>query len=207
MVDSVNERAESFFVDVATTVFDDFFRELGARRESPIDSTIVRYSTDTWFADVLYLPMDGPNYSPRVEIGCQLKEFPDPRRNRVDVKHTAPADSEEYGCNGWCYRTRDEMKTAMTAVRDRILAVFALPFLEDTRRLQELLEHRYFVIETAWAERLAKHNDGIFRRRAEQEFKAKNYEKVIECYSNIPSERLSQVDELRLRIARKNSPK
>ena len=118
--------------------------------------------------------------------------------------HTAPEDSEEHEYNlRWRYRSSQDLKTALTAVRDRILAVYTLPFLEDTNRLQKLLQQRRDVVEAAWAEEIDEHNDSILRADGEKAFKAKDYEKAIQCYNNIPAERRSQTDESRLRIAGK----
>ena len=193
---------DTYFFDVTTSVFDDYFQQLGAVRELSASPTTVRYSTANWFAEVFYLPFDGPKYSPRVAIGCRPERFGDPRRNRVDVMHTAPDDSEEYDYNlRWRFRSSQELRAALTAVRDRILAVYALPFLQDTNHLQMLLEQRRDFVETTWANEIEEHNESILRREAEAAFKSKDYGKVIQCYSKIPSERHSRIDELKLRIA------
>jgi len=199
----MNEVPSIFFCGVATSVFDDYFEKLGAVRERSESTTCVRYSTKDWFAEILYLLSDGPNYVPRVEIGCQHEQFVDPRRNRIDIMHTAPEGSEEYEYNLlWLYNSSQQLTIVLKDVRDRILTVFTLPFLEDIGRLRALLKKRHDVVEAAWAKEIDEHNDSILRREAEAAFSSKNYEKVIECYRRIPEERQSKVDESRLRIAR-----
>jgi len=203
LANSMTMTADVFFIDVATAVFDDFFQKYGAQREPMTDPTAVRYSTDAWFAEVLYLPSDGPNYSPRVEIGCCPGIFDDPRRNRVDVMHTAAQNSEEYDYNlRWRYQTREALNSALIAVRDRILNVYSLPYLQDTNRLRTLLEQRHNVVEAAWTTEIDEHNDSIFRTDAEVAFRHKDYEKVIQCYGNIPPERRTKIDDSKLEIAR-----
>ena len=203
----MNTGASAFFCNVATSVFDDYFQALGAVREPSMSRSYVRYSTNDWFAETLYLPSEGPNYCPRIEIGCKDEQFLDPRRNRVDVMYTTPEGSEEHGYNlRWRYSTSEQLEKALLDVRERILKVFVHPYFIETRRLKALLAQRHDVLEAAWAQEIDGHNDSIRRREAEAAFKAKEYERVIECYSQIPKERQSKVDESRLRIARTRRP-
>jgi hypothetical protein len=195
--------ADAYFYDVATSVFDEYFQKLGAQRESINTSRCcVRYVTGSWFAEILYLPSDGPKYSPRVLIGCRKTLFDDPRRNRVDVMHTAPVDSEEHDYNlRWLYTSRDELEASLTSVRDRIVTVYAIPYLNDIGRLKALLTQRHDVIEAEWKEEIAAHNDSILRARAEQAFRAKDYELAFQCYSGILPQRRSKIDEAKRSFA------
>ncbi len=199
---AVNTVAGEYFCEVARTVFDDYFQELGAVREPSDSLTCVRYSTDEWFVGILYLPSDGPNYVPRLEIGCQNGQFADPRRNRIDIMHTAPEGSEEHEYNlRWRYRSAEQLATVLRDVRDRILAVSAVPFLRDTNRLQALLKERHDVVEAEWKKQINNHNDSIHRQAAEAAFTSKDYEKAITCYGEISEERQSKIDKSKLRIA------
>ncbi|MCA8990070.1 MAG: hypothetical protein KDA78_20655 [Planctomycetaceae bacterium] len=121
--------------------------------------------------------------------------------------HTAPQNSEEYGYNlRWLYKNRDELRSALTSVRDRILAVHTLPFLQNMARLKALVIQRRDIIESEWIKELNEHNDSIYRAKAEVAFRNKHYEEVVQCYSKIPSERLTRIDQTKLNIARKRMP-
>lgn len=204
MTDSLGATPEAYFVNVAVMVFDEFFLKLGAKREYLSSASTVRYSSEPWFAEILYLPFDGPNYSPRVEIGSLPRQFVDPRRNRVDIMHTAPPSSEERAYNlRWTYRSRDELQSVLIAVRDRIIRVYALPFLQDTSRLQVLLEQRNESVEAAWTEEIDEHNDSIARANAEMAFRSRDFESAIRHYEMIAAERRSPIDQSKLSLARR----
>lgn len=193
---------DSYFIDVVTSVFDNFFRDLGAKRDRKCDDRTVRYSTEAWFAEVLWLSHDGPRYSPRVEIGCNNGQFDDPRRNRVDVMHTAPLSSEECEYNiRWRYENCDELRTALVFVRDRILAVHTLPFLQNPALLKSLLIRRRDILESEWVSELNDHNDSVFRARAENAFRSNAYAEAVQWYHKIPIERLTRIDQSKMQIA------
>ena len=97
-------RVESYFPIVVSEVFERYFARLHAVPVPSRSPTIVRYENPEWFAEVLYLPTDGPRYCPRVEVGVIAEQFIDPRRNRIDVLHTVPEGNELQRYNfAWRY--------------------------------------------------------------------------------------------------------
>src|SRR5690606_19274042 len=109
------------------------------------------------------------------------------------VMHTAPVDSEEHDYNlRWRYTSREELKASLTSVRDRIVTVYAMPYLNDISRLNSLLQQRRDVIEAQWRDQIAAHNDAILRARAEQAFRVRDYETAFQCYSGILPQRRSR---------------
>ncbi|MFN0195371.1 MAG: hypothetical protein ACKVT0_01390 [Planctomycetaceae bacterium] len=203
MGDSKSLTADTYFAEAVTSIFDRFFREQDARREAFVCRNMVRYSTTNWFAEVLYLPFDGPKYSPRVEIGPVPEIFDDPRRNRVDVMHTAPSDTEEHEYNlRWCFQSHHELEAALIAVRDRILTIYTVAYLQDSELLKRLLIYRRDVVEATWTNEINEHNDSIIRAEAEKAFFDKDYVRAIQKYYLIPHERRTQIDEKKLLIAK-----
>ena len=105
------DRIESYFPRIVSEVFDQYFANHHAHRvplhneessstrataqgnsnqcyiglKEALSETAVRYETRNWFAEVIYLPYDGPKYCPRVELGILPEMFVDPRRNRVVI--------------------------------------------------------------------------------------------------------------------------
>src|SRR5690349_13136652 len=113
-----HESVEDYFLSVVHLVFDEFFAMRRARFVD-LGLNLVRYETPRWFAEAIYLPMDGPKYSPRVEIGVLPDLFVDPRRNRVDVLYTVPEGNELRQYNlMWRYTTRSEALAVFTRARD-----------------------------------------------------------------------------------------
>jgi hypothetical protein len=199
----MNSSIDTYFVDMVTSTLDDYFLHLGACRDVSSDTTVVRYSADEWFAEVLYIPTDGPKYSPRIVIGCRPEQFADPRRNRVDVMYTAPDDSEEHHYNlRWRYQSPSELESVLESVKDRILEVYTTPFLQDTDRLRKLLQQRNDIVEAEWTQEINEHNDSVWRTKAETAFRARDYENAIRHYEAIPTERRSRVDQAKLDFAR-----
>jgi hypothetical protein len=200
------EPAERYFVEVARSVFDDYFEELGARHPQFSKRNVVRYDSDSWFAEVIYLPEDGPNYSPRVLIGCREEQYEDPRRNRADVMHTVPEGCEERSYNLlWKYRNRHQLEATLKSVRDQIIEIYAKPYFADSERLRSLLEERYEAIETEWADEIDTHNATVFRKKAEKAFRSKDYANAIRFYEQIPASRLTDTDRSKVKYARSHA--
>jgi len=109
--------ADVYFVSTVRDVFDEYFAERGAFPMAHCGASMMRYEAPEWFAEVIYLPSDGPRYSPRVELGVIPEPFVDPRRNRIDVLHTTPIDSDLQTYNlTWRYTNSHEARHAF--VRD-----------------------------------------------------------------------------------------
>ena len=200
------EPAERYFVDVSRRVLDDFFEELGAHYAGSPARNIVRYDSELWYAEVLYLPEDGPDYSPRLLIGCQEEPYKDPRRNRVDVMHTVPESKEERGYNlRWRYRNRRQLEEALRFVRDRIVNVYTIPYLADKERLLSLLAQRHDAIEMAWEDEVDEHNAAVFRTKAEGAFRAKDFASAVHYYEQIPARKLTKTDRAKVKYAKSHA--
>ena len=120
--------------------------------------------------------------------------------------HTAPKDSEEYHYNlRWRYQSSGELKTVLEAAKDRILEVYAIPFLQDMNRLKNLLKQRNDIVEAEWSQQINDHNDSVWRAKADAAFKSKDYTEVILCYGNIPLERQTKTDDSKLRFSEKQT--
>jgi hypothetical protein len=197
------EPAERYFTDVAQRVFDDYFTNLGARRSQDTRHNVVRYVADLWFAEVVYLPKDGPNYCPRVMIGCREEPYVDPRRNRVDVMHTVPEDAKERSYNmTWSYRNASELERSLEFVRDKIVEIYAKAYLFEGQRLRSLLAERHKVIEDTWKNEIDEHNAAVSRAKAKKAFDAKDYATAIELYGEIPLEKQTETERARVRYAK-----
>lgn len=200
------EPAERYFVEVARKVFDAYFERLGAHHCHSTARNLVRYDAEAWFAEALYLPEDGPNYSPRLLIGCNEDLYEDPRRNRVDVMHTVPEGEEERSYNlRWKYQNRHQLEGTLKLVRSQIVEVYAKPYLFDRERLRALLEKRYQVIEAGWEEEIEAHNATVFREKANEAFKAKDYENAVRFYEQIPTAKLTDTDRARVKYAKSHA--
>jgi hypothetical protein len=75
----------------------------------------------------------------------------------------------------------------------------------DTKRLTELLTERCRILDAEWKRQTDDHNDSVYRNKAETAFRSKEYAKAIEAYEKIPPERRTQIDDFKLRLARKYS--
>jgi hypothetical protein len=158
----VSPPASAYFVNTARNVFDDYFAARGALPMPSSSHEVVRYETAAWFAEVIYLPYDGPRYSPRLQIGVIPEPFDDPRRNRIDVLHTTSIDSDLRRYNlTWRYTNSQEARQAFMRVRDEILTPYTDAFLNDVSRLRSLLEKRNHEVDLQWDLEIRRHNEGI----------------------------------------------
>jgi hypothetical protein len=201
------EPAERYFVDVTRRVFDGYFEGLGAHHSQRSRHDAVRYEADSWFAEVIYLPKDGPTYSSRVMIGCREDLFADPRRNRVDIMHTVPEGAEERSYNlTWRYRNRRELERTLKSVRDKIVDIHSKPYLADSNRLRCLLTERERAVEDEWADEIDRHNTAVFREKAEKALAAKDYAAAVHFYEQIPGRLQTDSDQARAKYARALMP-
>lgn len=195
--------AEAYFKRVAHEVFDNYFSRLGATVVPVLVSSLIKYATYEWFAEILYLPSDGPNYSPRVEIGVLPEPFVDSRRNRIDVLHTIPPHNDLRRYNlSWRYTDERGAKMSLAQVRDEIVHIYALPYLQVPSRLRELLSTRRAELDREWEEEIRRHNDEIARVAAEEAFRTGDYVSVIRHLMTIQPESLTFAERKRLDIAR-----
>jgi hypothetical protein len=189
---------------VVRDVFDEFFANRGAFHVSCNESNVVRYERQDWFAEAIYLPSDGPQFSPRVEIGVLPEVLIDPRRNRIDVLHTLPEGSELRRYNFmWKYTNEHEARLAFTKVRVRIMEVYIDPFLNDSPRLRRLLEDRCRELDQQSRMEADEHNQSIDREAAQSAFSAGDYESAVHYFSRIPAEALLASEKKKLEFARK----
>jgi hypothetical protein len=194
----------SIFRRIVADVFDEYFGTRGASRVNSDCDNVIRYHTDRWFCEVLYLPLDGPRYSPRVEVGVIPDLFTDPRRNRIDILHTTPVDSclRRYNFT-WRYANEREAREAFSRVRDEVLAVYTDAFIVDIARLELLLTAQCAELDQAWEKEIGQHNIEIVRGLAENAFRDGDYDSVVRQLAAIPLEELTTSDRRKLMIARK----
>ncbi|GEM_PF-2044270 len=196
--------ADVYFVSTVRDVFDEYFAERGAFPMAHCGASMMRYEAPEWFAEVIYLPSDGPRYSPRVELGVIPEPFVDPRRNRIDVLHTTPIDSDLQTYNlTWRYTNSHEARHAFVRVRDEIMMLYTDPFLNDVSQLRILLEKRSLELDRQWKDEIQQHNDGIAKEAADAAFRAGEYASVVQILKVISPDSLSPVDRKRLDAARK----
>lgn len=223
---------ETYFTEIARKVFDDYFAHLGAYFVEESSSSIslspshsasepnkyilgdrnkhyfIRYDGPTWFVEVLYLPSDGPRYSPRVVIGPIPETWTDPRRNRVEVLHTIPEghDLRRYLFE-WEYSTAEELERSLTKVRDLILESFTRPFLEDQEQLISLVAKRARMLDEETQTQTRNHNESIFRRLAEIAFQRRDYAETARYLMKVDKERLTPAEIKKLAMSLSKIPK
>jgi hypothetical protein len=192
-----------YFNEVVRGVFDEYFAARGARLVASRRDK-VRYESQKWFAQAIYLPEDGPRYCPRVEIGVLKELFVDPRRNELDVFHTVPEDNDlRRYIFEWRYTNRGQAEEAFVRVRDEIMTVFADAFLNDVSRLHILLEKFAEELDRQWRDEFRSHHDSISRIAANAAFRAGDYETAARHFAEIPTDSLTPSERKKLEIARK----
>lgn len=196
--------ADAYFVSVVRGLFDDFF---STRASMPLESArrdMVRYESHAWFAELIYLPEDGPRYSPRIEFGVLPELFADPRHNRVDAMHMIPSECELRHYNlRWRYSNESEAHSSLLRVRDEIIAVHATPYLANTAQLRRLLDVRAEELDGDWALQIQLHNEEVSRQTAQSAFNIGDYESVVRHLTAIPATSRSASDRRMLYVAMK----
>lgn len=198
---------ETYFARIVRKVFDDYFARIGASfvardndsvgishaYQSDVQNTfilgdrdwhpLIRYDGPSWFVEVLYLPTDGPRYSPRVVIGPIPETQIDPRRNRIEVLHTIPHENDLRGyVFQWEYTSAKELEMSLEKVRDLIFEPFVKPFLNDPQRLIALVDMRAKQLDEETQTQIRNHNESIFRRLADKAWREHQYEALVNLY-------------------------
>jgi hypothetical protein len=141
MGDWLDLRAD-YFEQAARDVFDQYLQQHGFGRGEADEAGCLTYRRRQLFLQVHYFIEDSPKYSPMVSIGLADKAHR-LAFDRIGLWCAIPESSELRLYEDWRYSNADELKQALTRIRDEVVDVYGRPLWENKKKLEELIEKRF----------------------------------------------------------------
>ena len=118
--------------------------------------------------------------------------------------HTVPIGNELRNSNlQWRFRDAGEMPSVYERAREQIFKPFAVQYLADSERLRELVTRRCEEIEREWRADIAKHNESVYRSKADHAFRQADYANFLTYIGKIPEEKWAAADRKKIEFARR----
>lgn len=187
-----------YFEPVGREVFGEYLRGHGFTPGRVERSGSFTYTRGDCYLELHYYVEQSPRYSPMVSIGllggvaAHLRE--------IGLWYAVPPASgvREYGL--WLFSDPDELRRALTRIRDEVVEVYARPLWENPERLAGLIERRereYIAEQKAEA-------SGRRRVEAEQAFKSRDYRRAAAIYGQMDDSELSPAERKRYEMSKRH---
>lgn len=198
-VDWLSLKAD-YFEPVGREVFEAYLRGHGfeAGRADEIGS--LSYARGDCRLRLHYYVEERPRYSPMVSIGLLGGAASRPALHEIGLWYAVPPGGEVRDYGLWLFSDPDELRRALTRIRDEVVEVYARPLWENPERLARLIERREreFI-----AERRAEAS-GQRRAEAEQAFKSQDYGKAAALYGQMDDSELSPAERKRYEMSKRH---
>src|SRR5262245_16305299 len=188
-----------YFEPVCREIFDAYLtrQRFGSGRADETGCLV--YRRGRCFIEVHYYPEDRPSYAPMVTIGLDRGVSSRARTGAIGLWYAVPKEVEAHEYGGWRFSNAEELRAAMTRIRDEVVKVHARPLWENPKRLAALIDQRL-------AEAKLERNAEILKRKkaeAEAAFQLRDYAKAAALYGVLPEAGLSALERKRFAYAKK----
>ena len=188
-----------YFEPVCREVFDAYLRRQRFGRGRADETGSLVYRRGHCFLEVHYYPEERPSYAPMVTIGLVPRFSSRARSGAIGLWYAVPKGIEAHEYGAWRFSSAEELRAAMTRIRDEVVKVHARPLWENPKQLAALIDQRM-------AEAKSERNAEILRRKkadAEAAYQSRDYRKAAALYGVLPEAELSALECKRFAYAKK----
>jgi hypothetical protein len=187
-----------YFESVGREVFEEYLRGHGFAAGRADETGSLGYDRGDCRLRLHYYVEERPRYSPMVSIG--LPGGAASRLHEIGLWYAVPQGSgvRDYGL--WLFSDAEELRRALTRIRDEVVEVYARPLWENPERLAGLIERRereYMAEQRAEA-------SGRRRVEAEQAFKSHDYRRAAAIYGQMDESELSPAERKRYEMSKRH---
>ena len=199
-MDDWSKLRSDYFEPVAREVFDHYLRQHGFGKGEADEIGSLTFHRREVVLRVYYWVEDAPKYSPMVSIGLDLKSPLASAFGDIGLWYAVPPNAEEHNYETWHFSNADELRSALTRIRDEVVDVYARPLWENPDRLAVLIDRRFEEYKAEQSSRVTDQN----KQEAERAFRAHDYEKAAHLYGSINEADLSMAERKRHEIAKRH---
>jgi hypothetical protein len=174
-------------------VLGDYLRRQGFVQTS-VEQSRVEFLCATVVISLSYYPEDPPPRGLNTGIGIRQG---DGSRRTVGMWALIPAGEMAGRYSQWRFSSDPELESTLVRLRDEVIDLFAAPFWREPRLLVDVVDQEELQREQMYEADL----DQRHLRAARRAFEAGDFRLAIDSYA-LASDRLSKVDEKRLKVAR-----
>jgi hypothetical protein len=188
-----------YFEPVCRSVFDAYLKRHRFGPGRADEAGCLAYRRGRCVLEIHYYVEESPNFSPMVTIGLVPKFALRPRLGAIGLWYAVPEGAEAHDYGSWRFSNADELRVAMSRVRDEVVEVYARPLWEQSKTLAALIVKRMAEVD-------AERNAEILRRKkseAEAAFVSRDYGKAAALYGRMRESELSALERKRFAYAKK----
>jgi hypothetical protein len=195
--------AVDYFEPVAREVFDNYMQSHRFSRGKANEIGGLTFRRGGRFVEVDYSVEESPRFCPQVRIGLLRWSTLLSGFDHFGLWYAIPEDRNERDYELWRYSNAEELRKALTRIRDEVVEVYARPLWENPKQLLALIEQH--AREATAARKLEIENEMLRRTReeADRAFHSRDYSKAATLYGQIGLPKLSPVERKRLELSKK----
>jgi hypothetical protein len=178
------------------------------RSEDSQFSRTICFKTDDWFVEIYEYPGEGHAHAydgrPCHYVHVCVGQVDDPPDQGEDIGAAIPDDSPlKEDKVLWRYSDLEEMRQVLVRARDQIFFPFVIPILSDRQTFRDFLDRIRSERKERWHEQIADHNSSVYRSKAEDAYKAKDFHRYLAEIEKVPSSRLTRIELARIKFVSK----